>query len=83
MNDAAVAQRSPERLASSLEANHPGAAGSVGGGLSETLTLQRLGIAGALYRKLQTTNAIENLTSGIAAYTRNVKPWRGGSMVLR
>jgi transposase-like protein len=83
MNDAAVAQRRLERLASSLEADHPGAAGSVREGLAETLTLQRLGIADTLYRKLRTTNAIENLNSGIAAYTRNVKRWRGGSMVVR
>jgi transposase-like protein len=83
MNDAAVAQRRLERLASSLEADHPGAAGSVREGLAETLTLQRLGIAGPLYRKLRTTNAIENLNSGIATYTRNVKRWRGGSMVVR
>jgi len=83
MNDADVAQRRLERLASSLEADHPGAAGSVREGLAETLTLQRLGIAGTLYRKLRTTNAIENLNSGIATYTRNVKRWRGGSMVVR
>ena len=36
-----------------------------------------------LYRKLRSTNAIENLNSGIATYTRNVKRWRGGSMVVR
>ena len=83
MNDAAIAQRRLERLASSLEADHPGAAGSVREGLAETLTLQRLGVTGALYRKLRTTNAIENLNSGIATYTRNVKRWRGGSMVVR
>ena len=49
----------------------------------ETLTLQRLGISGALYRKLRTTNAIENLNSGVATYTRNVKRWQGGPMVVR
>ncbi len=83
MNDASVAQRRLARLASSLEADHPGAAKSVEEGLAETLTLQHLGVAGALYRKLRTTNAIENLNSGIATYTRNVKRWRGGSMVGR
>ena len=36
----------------SLEADHPGAAGSVRQGLEETLTLQGLGIEGTLYRKL-------------------------------
>ena len=51
--------------------------------LDETLTLQRLGIGGTLYRKLRTTNAIENLNSGIAAYSKNVKRWQGGKMVVR
>ena len=83
LGDAAVAQRRLERLASSLEADHPGAAASLREGLEETLTLQRLGIEKALYRKLRTTNAIENLNSGIATYTRNVKRWQGGSMVMR
>ena len=78
-----VARRRLERLASSLEADHPGAAASVREGLEETLTLQSLGIQGTLYRKLRSTNAIENLNSGIATYTRNVKRWQGGSMVLR
>jgi transposase-like protein len=83
LDDAGVAKRRLERLASSLEADHPGAAASVREGLEETLTLQGLGIDGALYRKLRTTNAIENLNSGIATYSRNVKRWQGGSMVLR
>ncbi len=83
LGDAKVAKRRLERLASSLEADHPGAAGSVREGLDETLTLQRLGIGGTLYRKLRTTNAIENLNSGIAAYSKNVKRWQGGGMVVR
>jgi transposase-like protein len=83
MSDAAVARRRLDRLASSLEADHPGAAASVREGLEETLTLQRLGVEGTLYRKLRSTNAIENLNSGIATYTRNVKRWQGGSMVVR
>ena len=32
---------------------------------------------------LQTTNAIENLNSGIAWYSKNVKRWQSGSMVVR
>jgi transposase-like protein len=51
-------------------------------GLEETLTLQGLGIEGTLYRKLRSTNAIENLNSGIASYSKNVKRWQGGSMVV-
>ena len=52
-------------------------------GLDETLTLQGLGITGALYRTLRTTNPIENLNGLIAGYTHNVKRWRDCQMVLR
>ena len=83
MRDATVAKRRLERLASSLEADHPGAAASVREGLDETLTLQALGIDGRLYVKLRTTNAIGNLNSGIAWYSKNVKRWQSGSMVVR
>jgi putative transposase len=83
LGDAKVAKRRLERLASSLEADHPGAAASIKEGLDHTLTLQRLGLGGLLYKKLRTTNAIENLNSGIVTYTRNVKRWQGGSMVVR
>jgi transposase-like protein len=83
LRDAKLAKARLERLASSLETDHPGAAASVREGLDETLTLQGLGIEGTLYRKLRSTNGIENLNSGIAAYSKNVKRWRGGSMVVR
>ena len=83
LGDAEVAKRRLESLASSLEAKHPGAAASVREGLDETLTLQRLGIAGRLYVKLRSTNAIENLNSSIASYSKNVKRWEGGRMVVR
>jgi transposase-like protein len=83
LSDSKLAKARLERLASSLEADHPGAAASVREGLEETLTLQGLGIQGTLYRKLRSTNAIENLNSAIAAYSKNVKRWQGGSMVVR
>ena len=83
LRDAKLAKARLERLASSLEADHPGAAASVSEGLEETLTLQGLGIEGTLYRKLRSTNAIENLNSGIATYSKNVKRWQSGSMVVR
>jgi transposase-like protein len=72
-----------ERLSRELEREHPGAAASLREGLEETLTLQRLGLRGALFRTLRSTNAIENLNGSIATYTRNTKRWRGGSMILR
>ncbi len=81
--DPKLARRQLERLAASLDKQHPSAAASLREGLDETLTLQRLGIQGALYRTLRSTNAIENLNGGVAVYTRNVKRWRGGRMILR
>jgi transposase-like protein len=77
------AQACLQRLARSLEEEHPGAAASLHEGLAETLTLQRLGVRGALYRTLRSTNTIENLNGTIATYTRNTKRWRGGRMILR
>jgi putative transposase len=79
------ALRQLERLARSLESEHPGAAASLREGLEETLTLQRLSIKikGALWRTLRSTNPIENLNGGVAQFTRNVRRWRGGSMILR
>lgn len=81
--DPALARRQLERLAHSLARNHPGAASSLREGLDETLTLIHLGIDEALYRTFRTTNPIENLNGRIASYTRNVKRWQGGEMVLR
>lgn len=69
--------------AGSLPASHPGAAASLREGLEETLTVQALGMTGALYRTLHSTNPIENLNGLIAHRTRNVKCWKDGYMVLR
>ena len=78
-----LAHRQLERLAASLETDHPGAAASAREGLADTLTLQHFGIAGVLYTKLRTTNAIENFNGAITTYSRNVKRWRSGTMVVR
>ena len=80
---AKLAKKQLLRLAASLEAQHPGAAASLREGLDETLTVQGLGMTGALYRTLRTTNPIENLNGSIAHYTRNVKRWKDGQMTLR
>jgi transposase-like protein len=81
--DALLAKRQLERLANSLTKTHPGAAASLREGMDETLTLIGLGIGDALYKTLRTTNPIENLNGLIGHYTRNVKRWRDGQMVLR
>jgi len=83
VGDAELAKRQLQRLAGSLQARHPGAAASLREGLEETLTVQALGITGALYRTLRSTNPIENLNGLIAHYTRNVKRWKDGQMVQR
>jgi len=81
--NAALAAKQLQRLAASLAAQHPGAAASLREGLDDTLTVQRLGITGALYRTLRTTNPIENLNGSIAHFARNVKRWKDGQMTLR
>ncbi len=81
--DTRLGRRQLERLAASLQAQHPGAAASLREGMEETLTLQGLGVSGPLYKTLRTTNPIENLNGSIARYARNVKRWRNGDMVQR
>jgi putative transposase len=71
------------QLAAGLEQTHPGAAASLREGLDETLTLQRLGVTGALYRTLRSTNAIENLNGLVGRFVRNVRRWRDGRMLVR
>jgi transposase-like protein len=83
VGDTELARRQLSRLAGSLQARHPGAAASLREGLEETLTVQALGMTGALYRTLRSTNPIENLNGLIAHHTRNVKRWKDGQMVLR
>jgi putative transposase len=81
--NARLARQRLERLADSIDAAHPGAARSLREGLAETLTVQGLGLSGALYRTLRTTNPIENLNGSIAHYARNVKRWKNGAMAER
>ena len=80
--NAELAKKQLQRLAASLNAKHPGAAASLREGLEDTLTVQAMGITGALYRTLRTTNPIENLNGSIAHFTRNVKRWKDGQMTL-
>ena len=81
--NAQTAKMQLQRLVASLQAKHPGAAASMREGSEETLTVQALGITGALYRTLRTTNPIENLNGLIAHFTRNVKRWKDGAMTPR
>lgn len=70
-------------LAKELEEEHPGAAASLREGLDKTLTVHRLQLSGALLKTLRSTNPIENLNGSLKHTAKNVKRWRGGSMVVR
>ena len=81
--DAERAKRMLLNLARRLQREHPGAAASLREGLDETLTVARLGLPYRLARSLSTTNAIENMLGRVRVVSRNVKRWRGGTMILR
>ena len=70
-------------LAAELDRTHPGAAASLREGLSETLTVLRLGVPPTLARTLRSTNCIESMISVCREHAGNVKRWRDGQMALR
>ena len=81
--DHATAREQLESLARELEHPHPGAAASLREGLTETLTVQRLGVTGKLKKTLDSTNPIESMIECIRRSSRNVKRWQNGNMALR
>jgi putative transposase len=81
--DPLVAQAELEALARELDRSHPGAAGSLREGLTETLTIGRLGVPPTLARTLRSTNAIESMIEICRDHAANVKRWQDGQMVLR
>ena len=78
-----TAKRLLQDLARRVDPDYPRAAASVREGLDNTLTVLGLGLSERLPRSLATTNAIESLLSRPRQGKRNVKRWRGGTMVLR
>ena len=81
--DVKAARRLLQDLARRLEVDYPSATASVREGLDETLTVIGLRLSAQLQRSLATTNAVESLLSRTRHVKRNVKRWRGGTMVLR
>jgi transposase-like protein len=77
------ARRILHQLARQLEESHPGAAASLREGLDETLTVMAFELPRALERTLSSTNVIENFMGTARRVSRNVKRWRGGTMMLR
>jgi putative transposase len=82
-DSALAAEAQLEALAKELERTHPGAAASLREGLSETLTVLRLGVPPTLARTLRSTNSIESMISIARTHSRNVKHWQSGNMALR
>ncbi len=83
LKDAAEAEQQLERLAAELERAWPDAGASLREGMSETLTLMRLGITGRLAKTLSSTNPIESMIEIVRHTQRNVKRWQDGDMRKR
>jgi transposase-like protein len=83
LDDADKAKDKLERLARSLDEQHPSAAASLREGLDETLTVLRLGIGPTLRKSLATTNPIESTFSTVRRVSKRVTRWQSGTMTLR
>jgi transposase-like protein len=81
--DPDAARTELERLARTLQRQHPGAASSLREGLQETLAVTRLGITGALLKTVFSTNPVESMIEIVREHSSNVKRWRDGEMTLR
>jgi putative transposase len=78
-----LAEQRLEQLASELERTWPDAAASLREGMTDTLTLMRLGIGGQLAKTLGSTNPCESMIEIVRYTQRNVKRWRDGDMRKR
>ena len=76
LTDPVLARDRLELLASELDRTWPDAAGSLREGMSETLTLTRLGITGQLAKTLCSTNPCESMIEVVRHTQRNVKRGR-------
>ena len=83
LTDPDLAEQRLHLLAGELERTWPDAAASLREGISETLTLMRLGITGQLAKTLSSTNPCESMIEIVRSTQRNVKRWQGGDMRKR
>jgi transposase-like protein len=70
-------------LAAQLDKVNPDAAASLREGLTETLTVTRLGVTGTLLKTVTSTNPVESMIEIVRAHAHNVKRWQPGDMRLR
>jgi transposase-like protein len=83
LTSAELAEQRLEQLASELARTWPDAAASLREGLSETLTLMRLGIGGQLSKTLCSTNPCKSMIEIVCHTQRNVKRCQDGDMRKR
>ena len=83
LENADLAEQRLEQLASELDRTWPDAAASLREGMTDTLTLMRLGITGQLAKTLCSTNPCESMIEIVRYTQRNVKRWRDGDMRKR
>lgn len=81
--DANTGMAKLKKLAEWLEREYPDATASLGEGLEECFTINRLEVPKSLHRCLASTNLIESPQSGVRMRTRRVCRWRDGAMVKR
>jgi len=77
------AEASLLKLAKELDEINPSAANSLREGMSDTLTVHKLGLHRILKRSFSTTNCIESILAQVEQYTQRVDRWRGGSHIQR
>jgi putative transposase len=83
LTDHKLAERQLQLLAAELDRTWPDAGKSLREGMTETLTLMRLGITGQLAKTLCSTNPCESMIEVVRYTQRNVKRWREGDMRRR
>ncbi|MGI8873101.1 MAG: IS256 family transposase, partial [Egibacteraceae bacterium] len=83
LGDATAAERELAAIAASLARKRPGAAASLREGLAQTVTVNRLGVTGALLKTVESTNPAESMIEIVRDHSRRVKRWQHGEMALR
>jgi transposase-like protein len=78
-----VSNKTTRKQRSGINRDYPSAAASLGEGLEECFTINRLGVPPSLHRCLATTNIIESPHAGVRIRTRRVCHWQNGAMVRR
>src|SRR4051794_6065400 len=83
LTDADLAEQRLQVLVGELDKTWPDAAASLREGMTDTLTLTRLGITGQLAKTLCSTNPCESMLEIVRYTQRNVKRWQDGDMRKR